>query len=323
LREFSDSSDYRLGNGSEIQELLLKVRKSSILLIASLWWLSGVGLPLYAQEVKPTNRPADAGQQETKQTPAADDDRPNAETIALRAELRVIREYETSLLTTVIWALGINIFVLLAIVGLGWYTNVRVYKRDIDNVRQDLLTFLQGERKGIQNELEIKVNCELNSFKEQADRMRTDLSETVRSTTEPLSKRLERQEQALRRQDYSLEYLITDLEGKRLENSKSHIKALAAYVQKLELARRMNVQADILSSVDDLARVIKSRREEFRTSGLADRPAIDPVTSLDIVKVLEQLPDTYLERTQEIYELLGVPHEAPTVPVLSRLDSSS
>jgi hypothetical protein len=72
---------------------------------------------------------------------------------------------------------------------------------------------------------------------------------------------------------------------------------------------KTNRQADVLSSVDDLARVLESRREQLKTSGLADRPAVDPVTSVDIVTVLKQLPDTYLERTQEIYELLGVPHD--------------
>jgi hypothetical protein len=61
----------------------------------------------------------------------------------LESQLTAIREYNSSLLQTVYWSLGVVVVLAVALVGFGWFTNFRVYERDKNSIRQELLTRIQ------------------------------------------------------------------------------------------------------------------------------------------------------------------------------------
>lgn len=61
----------------------------------------------------------------------------NEEAIALKAQVELMRHYDQRLLNTVYWALGGMGAVVLLVVGLGWYTNFRLYKRDVEDLKKD------------------------------------------------------------------------------------------------------------------------------------------------------------------------------------------
>jgi hypothetical protein len=61
----------------------------------------------------------------------------------LRGQLTEIRRSEDRLLTTVFWALGTCAGIVFLLVGFSWFLNFRVYERDKQALKQDLMTDLR------------------------------------------------------------------------------------------------------------------------------------------------------------------------------------
>jgi hypothetical protein len=62
----------------------------------------------------------------------------SSELVALRAELRTIREYNEAFVTMVQWGLGTVAGVALLLVGFSWFSNQRNYDRDREALSQDV-----------------------------------------------------------------------------------------------------------------------------------------------------------------------------------------
>lgn len=97
-----------------------------------------------AQEAGPTRRGPDP-----LTAPA-----PDEQTIALRAQLDVMRKYDEMLLSTVYWSLGTIALIAVLLTGYSWYTNYRVYERDREFLRAEMRSLLQQELANARNTLE-------------------------------------------------------------------------------------------------------------------------------------------------------------------------
>ncbi|MFC1483854.1 hypothetical protein ACFL6Q_02250 [Candidatus Neomarinimicrobiota bacterium] len=73
--------------------------------------------------------------------------------VALRAQLKLMKRYDDRLLATVYWALGAVGTIFIIIIGLGWYTNFRIYKRDIAAIRAEFESLIKKETSEIRQNL--------------------------------------------------------------------------------------------------------------------------------------------------------------------------
>jgi len=105
-----------------------------------------------ARAPSPTPSPASVASVSAPQS------QPDAEVIALRAQLELMRQYDQRLLNTVYYALTALGGVVVLVLGLGWYTNFRLYKHDIDVLRQELKVLLNEEVNKFRQELKNEVD---------------------------------------------------------------------------------------------------------------------------------------------------------------------
>mgnify|MGYP001562726215 CR=1 FL=1 len=96
--------------------------------------------------------------------PAKPDPVQEAKLQALQAEVQVFKDFTQHILTTIYFSLGTVVVVLFAMVGFGWYQNVRVYERDKEAMRQALLNALNEQVSVKVSELDKKATERFLAF---------------------------------------------------------------------------------------------------------------------------------------------------------------
>lgn len=159
---------------------------------------------------------------------------PNDEVIALRAQIEIMRQYDQKLLDTVYWALGVLVGITLLVVGLGWYTNFKVYKRDVEDLKRDFKNELLPELTKVARQAgESAVKSALESFRE-------------------------------------VQYKQLKLEADKWEKEGVYANALRTYSEMIELANAILAGFYVPGVLDEMLRLLREKDVRLRASTIAD-----------------------------------------------------
>ncbi len=166
-----------------------------------------LSLQSFAQQNKAGSTPVRATTDISSPTLSPKED---PELITLRAQNKIIKEYQSSLLDTVYWALAAVFAVAVILAGFGWFTNFKVYEADKLRLKEDF--------NARSKELEANLEAKLSSN-------HVELLKTVEGKLDALVERLSRDMSALRdelnsaKTKYDTRFETSEKEIARIETS--------------------------------------------------------------------------------------------------------
>ena len=242
---------------------------------------------------------------------------PLQEAIALREQNKIIREYHSSLLDTVYWALG-GVFTLAALLsGFGWWSNFRVYEADKRRLREELDVQLKEAQsaaiireKDSQQALIASVNTKLDSLttrfgnesielRRETAALRVELTNAISNATKPIATteaRIDTLSQGLAARESELRHVeeyVWDLKGNvanvLITQGQGITAALAAknkfYLQSAVRRMKSTIETKILNTNAQLsARVLDILR-----SRVADAEKDEPVAASELLALIAKI----------------------------------
>jgi hypothetical protein len=172
----------------------------------------------------------------------------------LKEQVKIMREYNQSILDTIYYALGGLVTTIAIVIGLGWYTNFRIYKNDLSNIRNELKT-------------------DFDSFKPS---LREEMIEAAKKAGEAA---VESSLRAIK----SLQYEMLLLEAKSWEEKESFVNAIMTYTDALPLAIEIHSELYVPKLIDRILQILRSDKKLFFTAA----------TLRAITKNLELIPQEY------------------------------
>jgi hypothetical protein len=201
------------------------------------------------------------------------------EVIALRAQLETMRQYDQRLLETVYWSLGGMFTVVIVIVGVGWYTNFRLYERDKSALRQDLLLSIKDD-----------TRKEIESAARQAHK-------ELREAIDPASTKSNSDLHRLSREVKGIKYDLYELETSQQEINRVYNNVLRSYIKMIEVAQAMGQDYFISRTLGDVVRVLKILANEEVTP-------LDGGVAKDVTKMLDSLCSEFSVDVDTVRQLL-------------------
>ena len=128
----------------------------------------------------------------------------------LQAQLEIIRNYDENLLNTVYWSLGTTVGIMLLVVGLGWYSNFRVYTRDVAEMERNIKKLVDAQKSTVLAELSGDLSSRIASQIESLDKVHvsSDLLADVREAFTNLPEKFKVEGQAILK-------ILDDARGKK------------------------------------------------------------------------------------------------------------
>lgn len=175
------------------------------------------------------------------------------ETLQLKEQNKLLREYQGSMLSTVYWSLGVIATIVALLMGYSIFTNFKFYDQDkqrlktelqslIDKSQTELITRVQQERLESERIVELKNENILGNFLNQnselqarLDTARTELSNEIKSLTSQVIK-LPIELEGIKNSALRSEVEIRTIEGMVWELRGVHSNALLAQIEGIRAA---------------------------------------------------------------------------------------
>lgn len=161
------------------------------------------------------------------------------ELVELRAILATTNKFQDALLQTVYWSLGSTLIVIGFLLGFSWFSNFRIYSRDRDAMRSELLS-------------EIIARIE-TARRENVQRVSEAARESVKAELVSINSTIT----SLRSEIDEMEIVQLSHRVESLEKEENHSMVVSNGLRWLEAAVKSSKDWDISSSLNSLLRAIE------------------------------------------------------------------
>lgn len=198
----------------------------------------------------------------------------NLQIEVLKAQVEVMKSYQDKFLSTVYWSLGGVFGIVILLVGYNWFTNFKNQEKDI----QTLKNYVEQELRDKKLELEGDINKKIK-----------DISE--------------RENKALWREIYDLQYQLHLIEFNDCKKRKVYATCIRRAKPMIEISKKMKYEFRINRVLDSLVDVLElTLNERHKTIMTADIISI-------IQETLSLAGDEYVPVKKRVNELISKIHD--------------
>ena len=198
------------------------------------------------------------------------------EVIELRAQTKQMKEDNQRLLDTVHWSLGGLVTAVALVAGFGWFVNFRMYQRDKDALKKELLTIQKGE-----------INAATQTIRDAALQQYESFKDEVTNS-------IERKLKAARREILMIRYDQSKSEAAYWEAKGVYTNAIRAYLSMIQVAKERDFDPFISIGLDGVRDSLKAGAS----------PGPDAELVRQITEMLAELPSGFATDAESIRQLL-------------------
>lgn len=206
---------------------------------------------------------------------------PSPEEIALRAQLQTIREYNDKLLSTVYWALGTVVTIVVLLIGFSWFASFRVSSREKEALKQELQGTLKQDVSSLHDALKADTERRFASFKEEVDKLHAEMKKSATSAGEAAAGKLRGQLTNLGWEVHDIRIELLVAEAKKWEAESILTIAIRRHAKILRLRVKRDTTYSLPETLDEIKRLLQKM-----TSINAD-------STRDVLNALDCLPSEY------------------------------
>lgn len=258
------------------------------------------------------------------------------EVLLLREQIKVMKDYHSSLLDTVYWALA-GVFGLAVLLStFGWWSNHRVYEADKKRLKEELASDLKLSRESVEQTVQQALAKLTSDLVTAESRILNAVNQTVQTQflsidgkIEGVSSRLANEQIEIRREmaearklgaeqsaqllaidkrfdEYAagrerqqnyLDIKIAEMEKELWELSKIDANVLLSVADSLEAACKLNEDHWILDKIKEIESLLRDRF-------IAANKSINTGTQIVVRKALDFVPERFEERSAMLRNLL-------------------
>lgn len=216
------------------------------------------------------------------QSPHADS---GTEVAVLRAQSKLMQDYDDRLLSTVHWTLATIAGIAVLLIGFSWFSNYRIYDRDKAALAQELNTTINERLISIKKELDDITKKQIRDVSEKT-------KESVKTAITSAISSLDWRVKALDKQALRSKYDTLQAEARYWELKKVKSNELTQYRQMLPIAIELKAETAISTCLDALLTLMRGGERLFHAY------------VSDLVATLDSLPPKYAAQVSALKKFL-------------------
>ena len=207
---------------------------------------------------------------------------------ALEREVQVIREYDARMQNTVYWSLGVVVLILILLGGFSWYTNFRLYDRDLNNLRGEIAVAVERASLSLKEE---SSKALASSIKELSE-AQGGFTSTIRKEIDEIDERLGERVTKYSLAQFRYDFLKLHIEFLEFKKANSYV-ILREYLSLFEVALDIGIDSKVATILDVMELSMKAGTKLYENE--IER----------LVRALDRLPEHLAPKGQRVRVLIA------------------